>query len=545
MTSLALKFILVWGWKRLVIAICAGMLAATAMAPLSVWPAMLVSLPVVVWLLDGVCAQTESRGRRMFSAFATGWGFGFGYFGLSLFWIGEAFLVDAETFAWALPFAVTLMPAGLALFWGGAAMLAITLWRPGFMRIIALAAGLSLFEWLRGTILTGFPWNTPGYAVDGLSSIAQLASVTGVFGLTFFVVLWGAAPAALADDSSDDRQRVARALGLAFVAVSLAGVAGYGIWRLSGADVAYHPSLHLRIVQPNIAQRDKWDVSKREEIFARYLQLTRTPPKTGSAMPLTHVIWPESALPVLIGELPEIRKEIAGLIASKPVFVMGAITRTTASAPNAARDVFNSVIALDGNGEIAGEYHKQRLVPFGEYLPLADWLEPLGLRTLVTLPIGFKSGNGGQTLEIGSTPAFAPLVCYEAIFPSHLERDQERPDWLLNVTNDAWFGQSSGPHQHFAQARMRAIEQGLPLVRAANTGISAVVDPFGRVLTRLNVGSKGVIDTKLPMALHPTPYARYGNYVFFALLGLAFLAVYGHFSRHGTTYLEKDAASSG
>ena len=541
MTNLALKFILVWGWKRVVTAICFGLLSATAMTPLSIWPALFVSMPVLVWLLDGVYAQADTAARRAMPAFLAGWGFGFGYFGLSLFWIGEAFLVDAETFGWALPFAVTLMPAGLALFWGGAAALAAVLWRPGFGRIVLLAASLSLFEWLRGTILTGFPWNTPGYAVDGMIVFMQLASVTGIYGLTFFVLLWTAAPAALADDSQDDRQRLARVVGLAFVAISLAGVAGFGAWRLAQANVAYHPSVQLRIVQPNIAQRDKWQIDKREEIFARYLRLTKSPSHTKANMPLSHVIWPESALPVLIGELPEIRKEIAGLIAGRPVFIMGAITRTAAPENGAGRDVFNSVIALADEGRISAEYHKQRLVPFGEYLPLAAWLEPLGLRKLVTLPLGFKPGTGGQTMQIGTTPVLAPLICYEAIFPTHLDRGGERPEWLLNVTNDAWFGRSAGPHQHFAQARMRAVEQGLALVRAANTGISAVVDPFGRVLHRLEIGSEGVIDAKLPVGLSTTPFAKYGNYVFFALLGLAFFAVYGHFSRQGTAYPEQDA----
>ena len=532
MTALALKFVLVWGWRRLVIAVLFGAVAAAAMAPLSMWPALFIALPVLVWLLDGIYAQSETWWQRLWPAFWTGWGFGFGYFGASLYWIGEAFLVDAATFGWVLPFAITLLPAGLALFWGGAAVLAISMWQPGFVRILAFSASFGLLEWLRGTILTGFPWNAPGYAVDGNAALGQLASITGLYGVTFFVILWGAAAAALADDSAHYSQRMTRGAALLLTVISLISALTYGNWRLASAPSEFHQDINLRIVQPNIAQRDKWQINQREAIYARYLELTKTPAGNNSGKSISHVIWPESALPMLISELPEVRKEIGALLPGKPVFIMGAITREPQSTNSAVYTVHNSVITLGSDGQIIAEYHKQKLVPFGEYLPFADWLEPLGLRKLVAMPVGFKPGPGPKTIDLPSTPAFAALVCYEAIFPRQLVDRGARPRWLVNVTNDAWFGRSFGPYQHFAQARMRAIEEGLPLVRAANTGISAVVDPYGRVLHRLGLNLSGTIDSRLPIALSATFYAKHGNHVFFFLIGVAFFTVYGHFLRY-------------
>ncbi len=526
-------FIVIWGWKRLLTAVFVGLLAAAALPPLGLWPVLFVSFPVLVWLLDGVNAQNQGR-QRLWPAFWTGWGFGFGYFAASLYWIGEAFLVEAEVFAWALPFAVTLMPAGLALFWGCGCALAMTAWQSGAMRTVALSASLALTEWLRGTILSGFPWNAPGYAVDGVQTVAQLASLTGLYGVTFFVVLWSCVPAALVNDGERRFQRVSDLACLALCGISLAATVGYGAYRLPGPGEGFrfHDGLMLRIVQPNIAQRDKWRLENRERIFQRYIDLTHSGPaaRPGSGdRTITHVVWPESALPVLIGELPDLRSQISASLDGRPMFIMGAVTRT--AGPGNATDyiVHNSVIAFSGDGAIAGEYHKQHLVPFGEYLPLARWLEPLGLRKLVTLPVGFSAGPGPVNLKLENTPSFAALVCYEAIFPGTAYGRGMRPEWLLNVTNDAWFGTSVGPYQHFAQARMRAIEEGLAMVRAANTGISAVIGPYGRIVRSLGLGETGVIDSKLPSALTATIYATYGNYVFFLLLGLAFFAVYGHF----------------
>ncbi|NNE22291.1 MAG: apolipoprotein N-acyltransferase, partial [Rhizobiales bacterium] len=271
----------------------------------------------------------------------------------------------------------------------------------------------------------------------------------------------------------------------------------------------------VRIVQPNIAQKDKWRPENRKWIYRRYLDMTSR--KSTGRKPDV-VIWPESALPALLEEQEGTRRQIAQAAGSGTSIVLGSLRRSKGGATH------NSVLVLGKEGRIVGRYDKQKLVPFGEYLPLAGILEPLGLRKLVAMPAGFQAGNGPQTMHVADLPSFAPLICYEAIFPRSLIDRNDRPNWLLNVTNDAWFGFSAGPYQHLAQARMRAIEEGLPLIRAANTGISAIVDPLGQVMHSLGLGQRGTIDAILPAPIPPTPYGRYGDGMFFILI---FLAIFG------------------
>lgn len=514
MSNLALKIRALHGWRRLLTALLAGAFAATALPPLAFWPAMFVSIPLMIWLLDGVYGRLSDIKARMRPAFTAGWALGFGYFGVSLYWIGEAFLVDAAVFAWLLPFAVTAMPAGLALFWGLAAMLAVALWSGGASRVFVFAACFSSLEWLRGHVLTGLPWNAPAYVADTVLPIAQTGSLIGLYGLSFCVMLWAAWPALLASRPEAGSHYVVL---LAVVASALAAFL-YGSWRLNYVQVARQPGVIVRIVQPNIAQKEKWRPENRRWIYQRYLDMTS---KRATGLRPNVVVWPESALPALIDEQNGTRQQIAKAAGDGAVTVLGSLRR--ASAPPDGQQggaVSNSVLVLDDKGRVAGRYDKQKLVPFGEYLPFADVLEPLGLRKLVEMPAGFQAGPGPLTMHIAGVPPFAPLVCYEAIFPRVLISRTDRPEWLLNVTNDAWFGRSAGPFQHLAQARMRAIEEGLPLVRAANTGISAVIDSLGRVMHRLKLGQRGIIDAHLPAPIRPTVYATYGDWLFFCLIGL-------------------------
>ncbi|MGI9463989.1 MAG: apolipoprotein N-acyltransferase [Aestuariivirgaceae bacterium] len=521
MASLVLKIRALQGWRRLVMALFAGALAAAALPPLSLWPAVFVSLPVVIWMLDGVHAQSTSRRVRLFSAFVVGWAFAVGYFGVSLYWVGEAFLVDAELFAWLMPLAMTAMPAGLALFWGAAASLAMLFWSPGIGRILVFSASLAGLEWLRGHLFTGFPWNAPAYATDAILPVAQIASIVGMYGVSFLVLIWASAPAVLADAASARPARLVRHVGVLAIMLSALATFGYGIWRLGHTEIAVQPGIQLRIVQPNIAQKDKWRPQNREWIYQRYLELSRRKSDNG---PITHVVWPESALPALIDEQGQVRRQIASAAGPGARTIMGSLRRQATGAGNRGNsDLFNSVLVVEADGSISARYDKQKLVPFGEYLPLARLLEPLGLRKLVVLPSGFASGPGPVTISMPGTPPFAPLICYEAIFPRALISRQDRPDWLLNVTNDAWFGRSAGPYQHLAQARMRAIEEGLPLVRAANTGISAIIDPLGRINQALGLGQQGVIDTPLSAPLRQTIYATHGDTAFFWALIVIFM----------------------
>jgi apolipoprotein N-acyltransferase len=525
MGNVALRFLLLWGWKRLLVAALFGALAATAMPPASFLPALFIALPVLVWLIDGALAHAAGRARALPAVFMTGWAFGFGYFAVGLHWIYEAFLVEADTFAWMIPFVTTLLPLWLALFWGLGCAAAALLWAPGPARILALGAGLAAAEWLRGHAATGFPWNALGYAATVSDSLAQAASFAGIYGLTLLLVVAAASPAVLADeDDLDGRQASARWGWVSFALALLAVVWAAGAGRLAGGTAANADGVRLRIVQPDIPQALKWSPENRSDIFARLIELSgmTTSPQTRGLADATHLVWPESAMPFLIEEQPQALAALAALLPEGRMLIAGALRRERdpGDAAGGVR-VFNSILAIDAEGRVAARYDKWRLVPFGEFLPLERWLGPAGLRRMVSVPAGFAAGERPATIELAGTPPFAPLVCYEAIFPHELLDRARRPSWLLNVTNDAWFGTSIGPRQHFAQARFRAIEEGLPLVRAANTGISAVIDPYGRVVKSLGLGSRGVIDAPLPAALAATPYARFGDWLLLALLAAA------------------------
>jgi apolipoprotein N-acyltransferase len=516
----AQKFIILWGWRRLAAAFGFGALAAASMQPLLFWPALFVSFPVLVWLIDGIFLERLAKFRAGFHAFAIGWAFGFGYFLASLYWIGAAFLIDAQTYAWMMPLAVAALPAGMALYWGAAVALAALFWPSGIRRILFLASLLALSEWLRGRLFTGFPWNALGYAAEAFDGLSQIAAYVGVWGLTFLVILWASLPALLSDsDLSRSGKRSAHCLMLSALALWLTGTV-----RLETAETAVIPGISVRIVQPNISQSDKWRTDNAANIFDDLIGLSIEPAadrSEGAILP-THVVWPESSVPFLIDEQPEALAAIGQALPDSAVLLMGSLRRAVPEGtPKRDAHVYNSLFAIDGLGRIRAIYDKWHLVPYGEYLPLANWLEPLGLRRLVTVPGSFDRGLGVRTIAVSNTPGFSPLICYEAIFPLAVAEAGRRPEWLLNITNDGWFGLTSGPYQHLAQARFRSIEEGLPLIRAANTGISAVIDAHGRVLGHLPLATRGIIDRRLPAAIPPPPYARFGDLAFFLMLTLS------------------------
>lgn len=516
----AQRFIILWGWRRLVAAFGFGAFAATAMQPLLFWPALFISFPALVWLIDGIFLERLAKLRTGFHAFAIGWTFGFGYFLASLYWIGAAFLVDAETYAWMMPVAVAALPAGMALYWGAAVALAALVWPRGIRRILLLASLLALSEWLRGRLFTGFPWNALGYAAEAFDGLSQIAAYVGVWGLTFLVILWATLPALLSDsDLTRSGKRSAYCLMFAALALWLIGTL-----RLEAAQSPLIPGISVRIVQPNISQSDKWRADNAANIFDDLLSLSIEPKGDGAGgmIAATHIVWPESSVPFLIDEQPEALAAIGRALPDSGLLLMGSLRRAAAdNRPRRDAPVYNSLFAIDGLGRISAIYDKWHLVPYGEYLPLANWLEPLGLRRIVTVPGNFDRGRGSRTIAVSDTPGFSPLICYEAIFPLRVAEPGRRPEWLLNITNDGWFGLTSGPYQHLAQARFRSIEEGLPLIRAANTGISAVIDAYGRVLDFLPLATRGTIDTRLPAAIPPPPYARFGDLAFFLLLTLS------------------------
>ena len=442
-------------------------------------------------------------------AASTGWWFGFGYFLCGLYWIGYAFLVDAPTFGWLLPFAVIGLPAVLALYTALAVVLARVLWTRGAARILALAVTLTASEWLRGHALTGFPWNAFGYALTSPLALAQSASVFGLWGLTFIAVAVFASPAALTDDPAETRWPW---LPLALSVAVLAGLGGWGALRLHRTPTRFVDNVHLRIMQPNLQQDVRFNYGARQAVMARYIALSNraSGPQSHGVADATHLIWPESPFPFFLAREADALEQIAKLLPPTTVLITGAIRLAEPVNPTNPR-AYNSIYVIGHDGSILATYDKVHLVPFGEYLPFEHVLEGLGFQELTKQRGGFLAGDHRRLLEIPGAPPALPLICYEIIFPGQSVPPGERPGWMVNVTNDGWFGISTGPYQHFQQARVRAIEEGLPLARAANTGISAVVDPLGRVVTSLPLGSEGVIDAPLPRPIGRPLYARIGD----------------------------------
>jgi apolipoprotein N-acyltransferase len=505
--GIVVAVILAWGWKRAAIALGAGALSALAMAPLNAWPILFLTFPVVVWLIDGAGA---GRLGGVPAATMAGWWFGLGYFVPGLYWTGYAFLVDASTFAWLMPFAVLGLPAYLALFTALGFGLARLMWTRDGSRVIALAVSLTGCEWLRGHVLTGFPWNTFGYALTEPLALAQTASLIGLWGLTFLSVAIFASPVLAMDGKSGQRRRwIAPAM-----AMSLLGAMGiFGSIRLSQHPTAMVANVKLRIMQPNLQQDVKFNYSAKAEVMKKYLTLSdrASGPQSTGVRDASILIWPESAFPFFLTREADAMAQIADLLPKGTVLITGSVRAPDAAAGGRVTRAYNSIYVIDHDGSIVSVYDKLHLVPFGEYLPFQDWMERLGLEQLTRMQGGFIAGTRRYPLDIPNAPSALPLICYEAIFPEDLATGGDRPGWMINLTNDGWFGISSGPYQHLQQARVRTIEQGLPLVRAANTGISAVIDPVGRVVARLGLGVEGVVDSSLPAAISPTVYARTGN----------------------------------
>lgn len=515
------------GWRRLASAFVAGALSVLAMAPFNIWPTLFFTLPVLVWLIDGgtsVQGPVSSFWQRPAVRAATaGWWFGFGYFLFGLYWIGVAFLVEADKFAWLMPFAVTLMPAGLALFFALATGAASLVWPRGLARVLVLALALAAAEWARGHVLTGFPWNVLGYALTAPLELMQSASLVGIYGLTLLAVAIFASPLVLVAGARAPRVQRNAIIGAGLIAVvPLLLLYGFGAWRLAGPHAPMLDGARIRIVQASVDQRDKWKADKQGQIFSDQIELSRhdAQGRRDDLAGITHLIWPEAAMPFLPLEHPEALSAIGGLLPDGVQLISGALRlkKPAVAKPNGALEGFNSLMVFDAHGNLASVYDKIHLVPFGEYLPFQATLESIGLEQLTRWRGGFLTGpNPRPLLAVGGLPPIAGLICYEAIFPTAVVQGADRPGLLVNVTNDGWFGDTTGPWQHFHQARVRAVEEGLPLVRSANNGISAVVDAKGRILSMLTLNARGVIDSQIPASIELPPYAKFGDWTFVAL----------------------------
>jgi len=513
----AMAIILSWGWRRAAIALAAGALSSLAMAPFNAWPVLFVTFPVMVWLIDGA---GSGRFNGLPAAAIAGWWFGFGYFVPGLYWIGYAFLVDAATFGWLLPVAVCGLPAYLALFTALGFALARAIWTRDASRILALAAALTITEWLRGHVLTGFPWNAFGYALTEPLALAQTASLIGLWGMTFLSIAIFASPAALIDSRAHNRRPW---LALSIALLLLIAMGAYGATRLFSYETTMVADVRLRIMQPNVSQDDRFNYSAKAAVMQKYLALSdrSTGPQTTGVRDANILIWPESAFPFFLTREGDAMAQIAELLPKGTVLITGAVRAPDLPPGTPIHRAYNSIYMNGDDGGILSVYDKLHLVPFGEYLPLQGLMEKLGFEQLTKLRGGFLAGTRRRLIDVPHAPAMLPLICYEAIFPGDAMSGDERPGWIVNLTNDGWFGISTGPYQHLQQARLRSIEQGLPLVRAANTGISAVIDPVGRIVASLGLGNEGVLDARLPTAIPPTIYSRVGNVPAAVLVALA------------------------
>ena len=485
------------GWRRFLLAFGAGAISALAFAPIDFFPALLLGVAVLVLLLDGA-DQSPHPFRK---AFVAGWAFAFGQYLIGWHWIGYAFMVDPSAHLWQMPFALLVLTAGLALYIGIASALAISFWQDGPARILVFAIFYAAAEWVRGHALSGFPWNLPAYGWGASLAVLQSLSLFGAYGLTLLTILMGAS---LAELCAPQRRK---ALPLAMVLL-FASLWAFGMVRLT-QTVAAVPGVMVRLVQPDVPQSEKYLRRYVGRNWQRLIDLSRMPGH------VTHIIWPEAATPFLLDRSPVALDEIARLTAGGQSLITGSARaeRTTDKI-----SFYNALYIFGPSGQRVAVYDKFHLVPFGEYVPFADVLAHLGISKLTEGQEGFSPGDGPHTYHVPGAPDVTPLICYEIIFPGAVTA-AVRPGWLVNVTDDSWFGPWAGPKQHLLIARARAIEEGLPVARAANTGISAMIDSYGRITRALPLDRMGIVDAALPRALAPTLYALFGDLVFAILLG--------------------------
>lgn len=513
MQRLAAYVMLSSGLKRFLIALFAGALSSLSQPflqfpPYSIFVVNFLTFPVLLWLIDGASGDPDGGFlRRRLPAFWIGWAFGLGYFVAGLWWTGSALLVEADEFAWALPLAILGLPAYLALFYGLATFVARLAWTDGLSRLFVLAAAFGLAEWLRATVLTGFPWNSIGYSLMPMTSypvLMQSVAVTGSYLMNTLAVLVFAAPA-LIFTGRGGWQAAAIAVAL------LTAHVGYGVFRLQQAEPPADNARRVRIVQPMIDQAAKIDNGERTRIFEAHLKLTVEEPKDGETRP-DYVIWPETSIPFILTQNPDALVRIADTLEDGQILIAGAV-RTENDGAGTPTRYYNSAYMIDSQGQIIGATDKVHLVPFGEYLPFETFWTRLGLNAIAAFPGGYSAAPRFQLLTAPDGTRLLPLICYEVIFPNESTEASASADAIVNLTNDGWFGFTPGPWQHFQQARIHAVEAGLPVIRNSNSGISAIIDGKGRVATGLDFGTTGVVDGIIPgrVELPFRPFSR-GTY---------------------------------
>ena len=518
MNRLAEWTMLAHGWRRFAFLMALGAVAGTSVPPLFILPALFVTFPFWVWALDGA-ERRKGLGRLFGPAFAIGFAFGWGYFIVAFHWLGAAFFVKGgEIFLVLMPFAIAALAALIALFWGLGSALAHLCWSHGAWRIVTLATFVAAAEYARGTFFTGFPFDLLGYALTANAEMMQLGAHIGVYGLTLLAALLAMTPALIWP--ADGRGLVVRLVPFFLAVAAIAAQVGYGNYRLASTEIPPGPGLKVRLVQPLITEHSNWTLANPPEIVSRLIEVS------GDLTDVDLLVWPESVFPFFLSVYPEGLARIARMLPPSATLLTGAPREPEMLGDDPGENPgYNALLAINSDGEVIASYDKSHLVPFGEYLPFAGFWKLFGITQFVPGTNGWAAGDGRRLVAPPGLPPFIALICYEAIFSGDLGADPAAAAYLLNISNDEWFDGSIGPAQHAHHALLRAVEAGLPLLRATNSGVTFAADPLGRVIGSLAPQEPGRLDVALPGKLaEPTLFARFGNWPFLAALALGLIA---------------------
>ncbi len=472
---------------KCLLAFMLGALSALAMAPFNIWVVLFLTFTSLYLILKQCKAPIHAG--------LTGWSFGFGYFCFGLYWIGNALLVEGNNFIWAWPLAVAGLPALLSFF----PAICLFFWKKLYKQELELSTfvgfvcAFALSEYLRSMLFTGFPWNLFGYTWGNTPVMAQLVSISDIYMLTFLTILWASSFALFFTSKINSYKKISFFL---LIATTILTCALYGKNRIESYSLKTLPDKKIILIQPNIKQEEKWKPENLTPNFLQLINMTENQLQSADIKNDTEmfIIWPETALPLFFSEDIGVKNRIRQTLEigpkNKTFLITGALTKGKNDG-----EFHNSLLVYNQKGEITNMYHKSHLVPFGEYMPLENVID---IAPIVGFK-GFQSGGGPKTLEITDTFKISPLICYEIIFPNNvINRNETTPDVIINITNDGWYGHSTGPYQHLMQSRFRAIEEAIPVIRVANTGISAVITPLGEVVRAIELETEETISATIP-----------------------------------------------